>query len=255
MHYGSPAQTAVAVVVLSILTLGVMWSFGIRQRLDFVGAVLRSLVQLCVVALIIAWIFQHPQGAVLYIALMLIAASATSLRRVKCGRRQAYRLLIPLTVATLVSVGITVATGALPLSAQSLVPFTAQIIGGSMTAVTLSGTHFRDNVDHHWDEVEALLSLGATARQAVADLGRRAASQALIPGLDQTRSAGLVVLPGAFVGMLLGGATPAQAAQVQILVLVTLIAAATCSAAGVVWFLAPLYGSLRPVSPQQAVAS
>jgi putative ABC transport system permease protein len=46
---------------------------------------------------------------------------------------------------------------------------------------------------------------------------------ALVPGLDQTRTVGLVTLPGAFVGMLLGGATPAQAAAVQLVVLVSLL--------------------------------
>ena len=166
MLYGSTVQTAVAVVLLSLLTLCVMWGFGIRQRLDFVGAIVRAAIQLCVVALIIAWIFQHPQGAALYIAVMLLAACATSLRRVRCGWRQGYRLLVPLCIAVFASVGLTLATGALPIRAQSIVPFTAQIIGGAMAAVSLTGTHFREGVDQHWDEVEAYLSLGATARQA-----------------------------------------------------------------------------------------
>ena len=33
------------------------------------------------------------------------------------------------------------------------------------------------------------------------------AAQALVAAMDQTRTVGLVTLPGAFVGMLLGGAT------------------------------------------------
>jgi putative ABC transport system permease protein len=44
-----------------------------------------------------------------------------------------------------------------------------------------------------------------------------------VPGLDQTRTVGLVTLPGAFVGMLLGGATPVEAAAVQLVVLVALL--------------------------------
>ncbi|MFI6743032.1 ABC transporter permease [Nonomuraea sp. NPDC050451] len=34
-----------------------------------------------------------------------------------------------------------------------------------------------------------------------------------MPALDQTRTVGLVTLPNAFVGMLLGGASPAVAAR------------------------------------------
>ncbi|AJE38896.1 ABC transporter permease [Streptomyces nodosus] len=51
-----------------------------------------------------------------------------------------------------------------------------------------------------------------------------AASDALVPGLVQTRTVGLVTLPGAFVGMLLGGADALTAGAVQLFVLVALMA-------------------------------
>jgi hypothetical protein len=55
--------------------------------------------------------------------------------------------------------------------------------------------------------------------------------EALVPALDQTRTVGLVTLPGAFVGMLLGGATPVQAGAVQVLVLLLLLAVETVAVA------------------------
>ena len=61
-------------------------------------------------------------------------------------------------------------------------------------------------------------------RDAVLLVCRPAAGQALIPALDQTRTVGLVTLPGAFVGMLLGGASPVEAGAVQLFVLVALLA-------------------------------
>ena len=48
-----------------------------------------------------------------------------------------------------------------------------------------------------------------------------------MPALDQTRTVGLVTLPGAFVGVLLGGGTAIQAGAVQVLVLTGLLAAET----------------------------
>src|SRR6476659_8907931 len=51
--------------------------------------------------------------------------------------------------------------------------------------------------------------------------------EALVPALDQTRTVGLVTLPGAFVGVLLGGGTAIQAGAVQVLVLIGLLAAET----------------------------
>ena len=52
-----------------------------------------------------------------------------------------------------------------------------------------------------------------------------------MPALDQTRTVGLVTLPGAFVGVLLGGGSAVQAGATQLLVLVALLAAETIAAA------------------------
>lgn len=58
----------------------------------------------------------------------------------------------------------------------------------------------------------------------------RSAADALLPALDQTRTVGLVTLPGVFVGLLLGGATPLEAGVAQLLVLVALLAAEAMAA-------------------------
>ena len=106
----------------------------------------------------------------------------------------------------------------------------------------------RDDTVAQWGEVEGWLALGATHRQAIRDLGRRAVARSLVPALDQTRTAGLVSLPGAFVGLLLGGATPLQAAQVQLLVLVGLLAAQSVSAALTVTLVGPSFARYQPVT-------
>jgi putative ABC transport system permease protein len=56
-------------------------------------------------------------------------------------------------------------------------------------------------------------------------------AQALVPPMDQTRTVGLVTLPGAFVGVLIGSGNPVQAAAAQILVLIGLLAAETVAVA------------------------
>jgi putative ABC transport system permease protein len=62
---------------------------------------------------------------------------------------------------------------------------------------------------------------------AISEVIGRRLPEALVPALDQTRTVGLVTLPGAFVGVLLGGGTPIQAGAAQILVLLGLLAAET----------------------------
>jgi putative ABC transport system permease protein len=132
------------------------------------------------------------------------------------------------------------------VDAAVVVPMVAQLVGGSMTATTLAGQRLLDDVATSWDEVEGWLALGATPRQAVAPLARRAAARALVPALDQTRNVGLVVLPGAFVGLLLGGATPLEAGRVQLLVLVGLLAAETVAAVTVTHHLSQGLATTKP---------
>lgn len=65
---------------------------------------------------------------------------------------------------------------------------------------------------------------------AIRAVVHRRLPEALIPGLDQIRTAGVVTLPGAFIGVLLGGGSPAQAAAAQVLVLMGIMAAQTVAA-------------------------
>jgi len=70
-----------------------------------------------------------------------------------------------------------------------------------------------------------------TSPQATRLVVEPSAREALVPGIDQTRTVGLVTLPGAFVGVLLGGGTALEAGAAQVLVLVGLLAAQAATAA------------------------
>ena len=240
-------RLAVAVLVLVALACGVLAWTGRRTVPDALVAVLRAAAQLALVALVIGWIFAHPAAVVPYLAVMLVAAGATSARRIGGGWAALPWLLVSIGTGPAVVLGVVLAAGALAPTGQEILPFTAQVIGGAMTAASLAGLRMRDDVAHRWGEVEAMLALGFTRRESVADLGRQAAARALVPAIDQTRAAGLVTLPGAFVGLLLAGAEPWRAAQVQLLVLVGLLAAQSISAVGTAVLTAPLWAAARPV--------
>lgn len=66
--------------------------------------------------------------------------------------------------------------------------------------------------------------MGLPVADAVRLIVRPTAGQSLVPVMDQTRTVGLVTLPGTFVGILLGGGTPLQAGAMQLLVLIALLA-------------------------------
>jgi hypothetical protein len=76
------------------------------------------------------------------------------------------------------------------------------VVGGTMTAATLTGRRLEQVLRLRRDEVEAWITLGATNLEAVRDIARHAAFEATVPAVDQTRTVGLVTLAGAFVGAL-----------------------------------------------------
>jgi putative ABC transport system permease protein len=75
-----------------------------------------------------------------------------------------------------------------------------------MTATSPAGRRALDEMTSRRGEVEAALAFGFLPRAAVLLVCRPAAGQALVPALGQTRTVGLVTLPGAFVGVVLGDA-------------------------------------------------
>ena len=238
--------TAVALVLL----VGVAVSVGAWARLGqgraVVTAAFRALAQLLLVGAVIGLIVRTPALAPFYLAVMLGAASWTSGRRLHRAPGAVPVAAVSIVAGAAAASVAIFGARALPFDAAVAVPMVAQLVGGAMTATTLAGQRLLDDVAARWDEVEGWLALGATSRQAVAPLARRAASRALVPALDQTRNVGLVVLPGAFVGLLLGGASPLEAGRVQLLVLVGLLATETVAAATVTTTLSSRLATTRP---------
>jgi putative ABC transport system permease protein len=239
-------RTAAAIVIMLAVTAMVLAVGRIRAHRELLVSAARAMVQLTAVALVIAWIFVHPEAAVLYVAVMLAAATATAVRRIGCGWRLSGFVLVAILAGAALTVSVVAVTGALAWDVQTVLPFTAQMIGGAMTAALLAGSRMRDDAIQRWGEVEGYLALGASPRQALVPIGQSSVQASLAPALDQTKSAGLVLLPGSFVGLLLGGASPATAAQVQLLVLVGLILAQAIASLLTTYLLAPATGIRKP---------
>jgi putative ABC transport system permease protein len=138
-------------------------------------------------------------------------------------------------------------SGAVPPTGIAIVPVAGIVIGGAMTATSLAGRRALDELRNRHGEYEAALALGFLPRDAALEVCRPTAGQALVPALDQTRTVGLVTLPGAYVGVLLGGGSAIQAGATQVLVLVALLAVEATAAAVTVELVAG--GTLRPRQP------
>lgn len=211
----------VVVICTGLAALINRWGRLGHARDDLVAA-LRACIQLGVVGLLILGVLRSWWLTLAFIALMLSVASLTAGRRL-AGKGAWWPASAPVVLGAVPVAGALLLSGLIPHKPIAVVPIVGILIGGAMTATTLAGTRSLDALRTRHGEYEAALSIGLPPRAAALLVARDDAALALVPGLDQTRTVGLVTLPGAFVGMLLGGATPLQAAAVQLVVLVSLL--------------------------------
>jgi putative ABC transport system permease protein len=223
-----------AVVLVALTTLAALAGrlSGLGQDRPVVIAVVRAAVQLTAVSAVLLLVVRSLLLSTLFVVLMLTVATLTSAARVT-GRTlrspgAAGRLLpmsLPIVGGATPVVALVLASGSVPLRGVAVIPVAGILIGGAMTATSLAGRRLRDELRARRGEVEAALALGLLPRDAVLLVGLPVGATALVPALDQTRTVGLVTLPGAFVGVLLGGGSPLEAGAAQLLVLVGLLAA------------------------------
>jgi putative ABC transport system permease protein len=217
-------------LVLASATVGLGLWYGTGLRLFPLWAILRAAIQLSIVALLLRGVLAVPWTAAAFVLLMLSTASVTAMGRTRelwQGRRAA---ALGVAAGALVSLGAIFALQLADPQARYVVATSGIIIGNAMSAATLSGRNFLRSARARASEVEAWLSLGANPAAAHRDIGREAVRESLIPTLDQSKSTGLVTLPGAFVGAMFGGASPADAARFQLVVLAGVALAMTVTA-------------------------
>ncbi len=243
-------RLGVGLVLLIVIGLAVLTVAHIPQRRALLIASVRAMVQLTIVALALRGVFAAPWAVVAVVTVMFSVATWTAGRRLREHAHALRSVVLACFAGASVAIAIIVGMPALDRTVRDLVAVSGIVLGGTMTAATLTGRRLSSGLRARRDEVEGWLSIGATPRQAVLPIAREAVFEALVPALDQTRTVGLVTLPGAFVGALLGGASAGQAARFQIVVLVGLLCAEAITAVLLAYLLgAP--ATLPEVTPLQ----
>lgn len=222
------AAVLVALVVLAVVT-SYVGQLGVER--DHLTAAARAVVQLAVVSVVIAATLRSLWASLAFVGLMFVVATGTSARRIGVGQAQLPWIGLAVGSGALPVVGLCLASGVIPFNGAGIIPIAGIVIGGMMTAATLTGRRASDELVSQFGAYEAALALGLQRVDAAFLVFQPSAREALTPGLDQTRTVGLVTLPGAFVGVLLGGGTPLEAGAAQVLVLIGLMAGQTVTTA------------------------
>lgn len=233
----NPVSTGLAVLVLTAATTAVVTSLRLERPWLQPWAVLRAVIQLTALSFVLRGVITDLRWTALFLLLMVAAACVTVRGRLRPTPLSSMsRIATTLVLSAVVPVGLVFATGALPQDPRYLLALGGIVVGGAMTAATLMGRSLSAALVASRPEVEAWLALGATPRRAAREPTRHAASTALVPATDQTRTTGLVTLPGAFVGAVFAGSSPLDAAQFQVVVLAAVLCAGALTALVFTWF-------------------
>jgi putative ABC transport system permease protein len=194
-------------------------------------AVLRSFVQLTAIGFVIQAIFDSDSLWLVaaLLAVMVGFGTVTARRRARAVPGALWPIALSLGAAASVTVGLVLALGVFEPEPQFVVPVGGMVIGNAMTAAAVALNRLADEVRSHARQLEATLSLGATARQAAGGLVTRSLRSGMIPLIDSTKTAGVVFFPGTMVGMLLAGAEPVDAVRLQLILLWSLLGSVALS--------------------------
>jgi putative ABC transport system permease protein len=226
---------AIAVAALAVIALAIVWGLRLERPYLQPIAILRAVLQLAILTVILVGVISSGWWVALFLVVMVGAATWVVVRRLALRLWDAPTIAGIIALATAVPVTVVFLTGAVEFSPRYVLAVGGIVVGNAMTVCTLMGRSLATAFVSQRDEIEGWLALGASPRIASIRSVRFAASTALIPATDQTRTTGIVTLPGAFVGAIFAGASPLVAAEFQVLVLASILVTGAIAVALLSW--------------------
>ncbi|MFO0617326.1 MAG: iron export ABC transporter permease subunit FetB [Polyangiaceae bacterium] len=224
------------------------------ERALAVGA-MRAAVQLVAVGYALKLLFdrEHPLAVLGVLGLMILVAAWTAASRVEHGPGR--RALLPRALlAIFAGAGIALAPVFVFIvvptpwyDARYVIPISGMMLSNAMNVVAQTFERLFHAATKEAPEIEALLSLGATPKEAFAGQVRTALRSALTPTINGLVTVGLVALPGMMTGQIVSGTPPEHAVRYQLVIMYQLVAVAAVSGAIAAWLVRQLVFSRRGV--------
>nr|TKW24311.1 hypothetical protein SEVIR_3G044400v2 [Setaria viridis] len=221
------------VAATAVVAMAVALSFS--QRLGLEGemlyAIARAFLQLSIIGFVLQFIFTQKNALWILLAylFMVTVAGYTAGQRAKQVPRGKYIACVSILVGTAITMFLLVVLNVFPFTPRYIIPVAGMMVGNAMTVTGVTMKKLREDVKIQRNLVETALALGATPRQATLQQVKRSLVIALSPVIDNAKTVGLIALPGAMTGLIMGGASPLEAIQLQIVVMNMLMGASTVS--------------------------
>ncbi len=234
-----------ALLLLANAAIAIRLRLPIGRRILF--ASVRAVLQLTLLGLVLAWIFDTNRPAIIcaWMTVMAMLAGWEAVRRT----RHRVRGMVPLSIGVMLasSMAITLFATQVVLEVEPwyapryLIPILGMVLGNALNGVALGLDTCIAGFVRERERVELLLAHGATPREASRDVVRAAIRTGMIPILNSMVAAGLISIPGMMTGQILSGEAPQAAATYQIFILFCIAGGVALGTLGVV------YGSARLV--------
>ena len=212
------AAAALLVVIAAALS---RWK-GLRLEASILWAAGRAAVQLFAVAGVLV-VLVRPETPLwwswAWVVVMVAYAGGVARRRAPEVPWIGRLTVSAFALAAVISLGILFGLGVIPAHGRTVVPLAGMMIGNALTATVLVARRIVDELRDKRAEVEVRLALGLSSSEAAAPAIRTALNAALTPQIESTKAVGLVFLPGAMTGLILAGASPLEAVQIQLVVM------------------------------------
>ncbi|MGG2056676.1 iron export ABC transporter permease subunit FetB [Lysinibacillus pakistanensis] len=198
---------------------------------DTIIATIRSIIQLLAVGYILKFVFDAQSFLYIFlmVALMIVVATLNARKKGEGIQGITWKIALTLVVIEAVTQGVLLGFHIVPATAQYIIPISGMLIGNSMVLSILFLNRFTAEITNRYDEIELILSLGGTPKQAIHRQLINAVKASMIPTIESQKTIGLVQLPGMMSGQIIGGADPIQAVQFQLLIIFALLTTATLS--------------------------
>lgn len=226
---GMVKPVAATAVVLMAVALSFIQKLELEKEMIY--AIVRAFVQLSVVGFVLQFIFSQNNAGWIILAylFMVVVAGYTAGQRAKHVPHGKYIAGASILGGTSITMFLLVILKVFPFTPRYIIPVAGMMVGNSMTVTGVTMKRLRDDVKLQMNLVETALALGATPRQATVQQVKRSLVLALSPVIDNAKTVGLISLPGAMTGLIMGGASPIEAIQLQIVVMNMMIGATTVS--------------------------
>lgn len=223
------ALTLTLIFVLIPLVLSRTLKLGLEK--DTLIATVRSIIQLLAVGYVLKFVFESQSIVYIFImiALMIVAATLNARKKGKSIKGITWKIALTLIIVEAVTQGILLGFGIIPAKAQYIIPISGMLIGNSMVLSILFLNRFTAEVEAGKNQIDLILSLGGTPKQAIHSQLINAIKASMIPTIESQKTIGLVQLPGMMSGQIIGGADPIQAVQFQLLIIFALLTTAALS--------------------------